>query len=185
MSKELGKYLRGLVRRTESVRNALVISATSATRFVIRYRDTGNDVSANLGAGITGVTVGKMVIVRHDASGRAMNEPPVIIGLSQASENGVIVGELEVDVAHAAVSIRETPSLPVRLTAGGAAGAFTLHGAGLALASYSTGNITDNVAQVTTGSSITLRPIASGGCAKGYYNITVSGVTINDFFEVV
>ena len=180
-----GPYIDGVLKSRSETRDAIVTVGLVNGRYVLRDPVTGGTYKA--GTVLTAsVAVGKRVLVQHQASGRARGRVPVVIGVSQDSDNGVISGELAITAPVTAETITRLPDLPVILTAGGLSVAFTIFGANLATPlSYEAISITDDVAQVIDARAITAQPKASGATARDRYALTVAGITIPDFFEVI
>jgi len=182
-----GLYLADLVRRTEGIRNAIVVTVGSDSRYQVRYTASRGVVWAMAAqAGVT-YKVGQEVLVQTDLSGSSSGKQPRIIGVAQSSANGAIVVERLATVVGAWATVTRLPSLPIVLFAGsGLAERHTLYGTNLTAApTYGHANIVDAVAPVVGGVAITIEVKALVACPKARYPLTLSGQVFSDFFEVV
>lgn len=179
-----GAPIADAFRKRSETKDATVKAVAGAV-YTLTDCATGGDFAAD--NAVVGVThpVGKRVIVRHDASGRAMARRPQIIGVAQNANNGAAVGALTYTVPRTAATITRLPALPVLLVKGGRTEVVTIYGVRLSgAATYGTANITDSVAQSLNDTALILRPQALIGCAPGRYSLTFAGQTIPNFFEV-
>lgn len=177
----LRRYFRDRTRSTADARQAIVLSAPSATEYAVELVDTGRTINAVVPKGLAALSAGQRVTV------------------APLGASGIGNGRYHIVSSHPLVQTSATPATstksaetvtliapePVTLVNGGAAVEVLIYGVGLATApTYGDAGITDDVAQVITATLITLHVKASGGMAAGRYSLTVAGVTISNFFEV-
>jgi hypothetical protein len=113
LNEDRGKAIADAFKRRDPTRNAIVQSVTNG-EYTLTYVDTGGSVKARAAQPSDTYAVGKVVVVRHDASGRSMGRPPVILGYSQSSANGAIVGTLSYESPLSAGVITGLPPVAGR-----------------------------------------------------------------------
>src|ERR1700741_482721 len=129
-----GVWVDSVVRGRAETRDAFVVAGIGADgRYTLSDPVTGGTYKADTMLTVS-IGVGKRVLVQHNASGRSKGRTPLIIGVSQDSANGAIVGELAISAPVAAETVTELPELPVILLAGGLNQIVTIYGVGLSSA---------------------------------------------------
>jgi hypothetical protein len=181
------KWIHGLTQRADPVRKAIILAALGSSRYTVKVIDTGATIAATAAQSGQTYAVGKEVLLQTGASGRYSRSAILIIGYSQAAENGAIVGLVEARRANSSETVTQLPALPVLLVSGGPAARFTIFGERLttAPASYGHAGITNATAAAIASTCLRLHVQASGAVPKGRYELTVAGVTVANFFEVV
>lgn len=188
MNRDDGRYLSGLVRRTTQNVSGIVTESLGNNEYMVRLNHTNGEVRAGLGQAGISLAIGQAVVLTSvDATGRAPGAGYVISDYPTLGNKnaGVITQPFAATVAKNAETLVKISPTSVSLTAGGAAATILAYGTNLSSAAvYGHVSIVNDVAQVTTATLITLQVKANGGCPAGRYDLTVAGVTIENFFEV-
>lgn len=190
-----GKYQRRLLRMKAAVFAARIVAFRADADYDVVLVDTGGEVVASRGDIGVGLTPGQIVFVtRTDASGRGVGSGYVIISYPpSSSRNSSFAQPFETTNSRTGTTLSRVTSsgvdvTRVTLTAGGAAKAIQFDGTGLSSgATYGVAGITDDIAQVLTGTTrLVIQVEAAGGTTPGLYDLTLPGYgTIPDFFSVI
>lgn len=178
-------FARRLVAGASETRDAIITAVLANNRYTVKDAVTEAPYAATGGQPNATYAIGKRVIVRHDASGRATGRPLVIAGYALSTENGAISGTLNVTGGVTAPTFLNMPD-KVTLVKGGLPVYMIVYGCGLTSgAVYGGANIFDAVAQSVSSDAIILEPYASASAVAGRYSLTLNGIVLSDFIEVV
>lgn len=193
MRGDWGQERRDRERKKSSAFRASVAAVNSDGSYQIRREDTGVTVKAQRGDISLALSIGQVVTaMRTDMSGATAGSGYVILA-------PVTTNSLSASLAHRFTdnirNVTQTVSIikvagvivqSITLQKGGAVITALIYGENLTTApTYGDAGITNHVAPVVTSALITVQVKASAGMAVGRYSLTVAGVVMSNFFEVV